>query len=369
MTTPENILVTGATGQLGRLVIADLLKIAPSAHLIGLVRNPAAAKDLADRGVELRTADYNNPASVAAALRGADKVLLISSSEVGQRVAQHRNVIDAAKAAGVELLAYTSILRADTSPGRPLDRAQPVRVRRESEQVQPADRIAVQRQHLVGERGKLFGLARTLAAESAPLPRPPPWPSPQATTIVFEIVAAMPTPPTPPFTGARVTVCATPQRPLASLHPRKHLPSRRCPGGAQASLSRPPRRAHQATPPGACRCSSQAAGRSRRCRRRAARPTASAAPSDAASPWAGWSLPACPAAAYMAGKYNRRRCRRCGRVRLRRAGGPAAARPRPSRGPAQPSAAGRRRPAPAEATWRAGGASRSYSSIASLKTS
>jgi NAD(P)H dehydrogenase (quinone) len=116
MTISENIVVTGATGQLGRLVIADLLKIAPTAHLIGLVRTPATAKDLADRGVELRTADYNDPASVAAALRGADKVLLISSSEVGQRVAQHRNVIDAAKAAGVKLLAYTSILHADTSP-------------------------------------------------------------------------------------------------------------------------------------------------------------------------------------------------------------------------------------------------------------
>lgn len=116
MTTSENVAVTGATGQLGRLVIADLLRIAPSAHLIGLVRNATAAKDLADRGVELRAADYNNPTSLAAALRGVDKVLLISSSEIGQRVPQHRNVIDAAKAAGVTLLAYTSVLRADTSP-------------------------------------------------------------------------------------------------------------------------------------------------------------------------------------------------------------------------------------------------------------
>lgn len=116
MTISEKILVTGATGQLGRLVIADLLKVAPTAHVVGLVRNAAAAKDLADRGVELRTADYNDPASVKAALAGADKVLLISSSEVGQRVRQHRNVIDAAKAASVKLLAYTSILRADTSP-------------------------------------------------------------------------------------------------------------------------------------------------------------------------------------------------------------------------------------------------------------
>lgn len=116
MTPSETIVVTGATGQLGRLVVADLLRMAPTARVIGLVRDTAAAKDLADRGVELRAANYDNPASVAAALRGADKVLLISSSEVGRRAAQHRNVIDAAKAAGVRLLAYTSILHADTNP-------------------------------------------------------------------------------------------------------------------------------------------------------------------------------------------------------------------------------------------------------------
>jgi NAD(P)H dehydrogenase (quinone) len=116
MTISETTIVTGATGQLGRLVVADLLKIAPAAHVVGLVRNAAAAKDLADRGVELRTANYDDPASVVAALAGADKVLLISSSEVGRRAQQHRSVIDAAKAAGVKLLAYTSILHADTSP-------------------------------------------------------------------------------------------------------------------------------------------------------------------------------------------------------------------------------------------------------------
>lgn len=115
MTTSETIAVTGATGQLGRLVIADLLKIAPQARLIGLVRNPAAAKELADRGVELRVANYDDPASLEAALSGVGKLLLISSSEIGKRVAQHRNVIDAAKAAGVKLIAYTSILHADTS--------------------------------------------------------------------------------------------------------------------------------------------------------------------------------------------------------------------------------------------------------------
>src|SRR5688572_29416012 len=116
MAALENIVVTGATGKLGRLVIGALLRIAPEARLIGLVRNVAGAKDLADRGAELRAANYHDPTSLAAALTGVDKVLLISSSEVGKRLAQHRNVIDAAKSAGVKLLAYTSILRADTNP-------------------------------------------------------------------------------------------------------------------------------------------------------------------------------------------------------------------------------------------------------------
>ena len=116
MANSETIVVTGATGQLGRLVIADLLSAATEAHVIGLVRNAVAAKDLADRGVELRTADYTNPASLAAGLAGADKVLLISANELGQRTQQHRNVIEAAKKAGVKLLVYTSLLHADTSP-------------------------------------------------------------------------------------------------------------------------------------------------------------------------------------------------------------------------------------------------------------
>ncbi|ROH85615.1 SDR family oxidoreductase [Stagnimonas aquatica] len=115
-TSTETLVITGASGQLGRLVLAELRSRAPNAKLVGLVRDPAKAPDLAALGVELRVADYENPASLVAALRGADKLLLISSSEIGRRLPQHRNVIDAAKAAGVKLLAYTSILRADTSP-------------------------------------------------------------------------------------------------------------------------------------------------------------------------------------------------------------------------------------------------------------
>ncbi len=110
------IVVTGATGQLGRLVISALLKTIPAAQIIAAVRNVEKAKDLAALGVQVRFADYNQPASWDAALKGVDKVLLISSSEVGQRAKQHQAVIDAAKRAGVKLLAYTSVLRADTSP-------------------------------------------------------------------------------------------------------------------------------------------------------------------------------------------------------------------------------------------------------------
>ncbi len=110
------IVVTGATGQLGRLVIAALLKKTAATNIVAAVRNVEKAKDLAALGVQVRHADYGQPASWDVALQGADKVLLISSSEVGQRTQQHRSVIDAAKRAGIKLLAYTSVLRADTSP-------------------------------------------------------------------------------------------------------------------------------------------------------------------------------------------------------------------------------------------------------------
>ncbi|MES2162963.1 MAG: NmrA family NAD(P)-binding protein [Pseudomonadota bacterium] len=109
------IIVTGASGQLGRLVIARLLKTVPAAHIVAAVRDVAKAADLAAQGVQVRRADYGDPASLDAAFQGASKVLLISSSELGQRVPQHRNVIDAAVRAKAGLLAYTSVLHADTS--------------------------------------------------------------------------------------------------------------------------------------------------------------------------------------------------------------------------------------------------------------
>ena len=109
------IVITGATGQLGRLVLSSLLKRMPASAVAAAVRNGEKAKDLAARGVQVRIADYNQPQSWDGALKGAEKVLLISSSEIGQRARQHRSVIDAATRAGVKLLAYTSVLHADIS--------------------------------------------------------------------------------------------------------------------------------------------------------------------------------------------------------------------------------------------------------------
>lgn len=110
------IVITGASGQLGRLVIEALLHTLPASEIVAAVRTPAKVSDLAARGVQVRQADYTQPATLDAAFQGADKLLLISSSEVGQRVPQHRAVIDAAQRAGVKLLAYTSLLHADVSP-------------------------------------------------------------------------------------------------------------------------------------------------------------------------------------------------------------------------------------------------------------
>jgi NAD(P)H dehydrogenase (quinone) len=109
------IVVTGATGQLGRNVIDELLKAVPASQIVAAVRSPDKAEDLLARGVTVREADYSKPETLASAFRGAEKLLLISSSEIGRRVPQHQAVIDAARAAGVALVAYTSVLRADTS--------------------------------------------------------------------------------------------------------------------------------------------------------------------------------------------------------------------------------------------------------------
>lgn len=113
------IVVTGATGKLGRHVIAGLLEKVPALEIVAAVRTPDKAADLAALGVQVREADYDRPETLVSAFQGADKVLLISGSDLGaDRVTQHQNAIDAARGAGVKLLAYTSELRADTSPLR-----------------------------------------------------------------------------------------------------------------------------------------------------------------------------------------------------------------------------------------------------------
>ena len=107
------IAITGATGQLGRLVMGKLKERVGASEIIALARTPANAADL---GVTVREADYGRPDTLKSALADVDALLLISSSEVGQRAPQHRNVIEAAKAAGVRRIVYTSLLHADVTP-------------------------------------------------------------------------------------------------------------------------------------------------------------------------------------------------------------------------------------------------------------
>ena len=106
------IAITGATGQLGRIVVNKLKEKVPADTIVALVRTPEKAADL---GVEARETDYDKPETLRPALQGIDALLLISSSEVGKRASQHKNVIAAAKQAGVKWIVYTSLLHADAS--------------------------------------------------------------------------------------------------------------------------------------------------------------------------------------------------------------------------------------------------------------
>jgi NAD(P)H dehydrogenase (quinone) len=107
--------VTGASGKLGRLVLDELLRQTDAANVVALARDPATLQEYDQRGVQVRKADYDDPASLKAALRGVDRLLLISGNAVGERERQHGNVIGAAKDAGVSYIAYTSILKGDKS--------------------------------------------------------------------------------------------------------------------------------------------------------------------------------------------------------------------------------------------------------------
>jgi NAD(P)H dehydrogenase (quinone) len=106
------IAVTGATGQLGNTAIGELKNRVPKENIIALVRD---LKKAANLGVEARRFDYNKPEILADALKGVDRLLLISSNDLSQRAQQHRNVIEAAKEAGVKWIVYTSLLHADES--------------------------------------------------------------------------------------------------------------------------------------------------------------------------------------------------------------------------------------------------------------
>ncbi|MEU1697584.1 MULTISPECIES: SDR family oxidoreductase [Streptomyces] len=104
-----SIVVTGASGKLGRHVVEQLLEKVPAEQVTAVVRSPEKVADLAARGVRVAVADYNAPETFDGLFAAGDKVLLISGNEFDKgRVRQHSLVIDAAKAAGVALLAYTS---------------------------------------------------------------------------------------------------------------------------------------------------------------------------------------------------------------------------------------------------------------------
>ena len=104
----NKILVTGATGKLGRTVIETLVKKLPANRIVALVRDEAKAADLKEKGVDIRLGDYDDTASLDRAMQGVEKVLLISGGNAKNGLAQHQNVVDAAKKAGVKCIAYTS---------------------------------------------------------------------------------------------------------------------------------------------------------------------------------------------------------------------------------------------------------------------
>lgn len=115
MTANPRFFITGASGQLGRLVVAVLARRVGPGAVAAIVRDPARSAALFPEGVALRQGDYERPETLRTAFAGAERLLLISSNALGVRVAQHRNVVEAAKQAGVARIAYTSVLHADVS--------------------------------------------------------------------------------------------------------------------------------------------------------------------------------------------------------------------------------------------------------------
>lgn len=115
MSTSPRFVVTGASGQLGRLVVAALARRIGASSVAAVVRDPARSVSLFPEGVAIRKGDYEQPETLAPAFAGAERLLLISSNALGTRLAQHGNAIEAAKRAGIKRIAYTSVLHADIS--------------------------------------------------------------------------------------------------------------------------------------------------------------------------------------------------------------------------------------------------------------
>lgn len=116
----STILVTGASGQLGRSVIGHLLKAIPASRVIALARDPEKMKDLSAKGVGVRVGTYDDTASLVRAFQGVDTLFFVSASDLEKRVAQHKNVVDAAKQVGVRHVVYTSFQRKDETASSPI---------------------------------------------------------------------------------------------------------------------------------------------------------------------------------------------------------------------------------------------------------
>jgi NAD(P)H dehydrogenase (quinone) len=111
------VLITGATGKLGRLATGFVLEQLPSSDVILVTHTPEKLSDVAARGIKVRFGDFDQPESLQAAFAGADRILLISTMDIGRRLPQHRAAVDAAAAAGVERIVYTSGL--NSTPANP----------------------------------------------------------------------------------------------------------------------------------------------------------------------------------------------------------------------------------------------------------
>jgi NAD(P)H dehydrogenase (quinone) len=107
----SKILVTGATGNIGRLTLQHLLKRVPASDLVGLARDPAKAAELSAEGIEIRTADYLDYAGLVRSFAGIEKIMLVSATAFSDRNRAHENVINAAQEAGVRHIVYMPIIR------------------------------------------------------------------------------------------------------------------------------------------------------------------------------------------------------------------------------------------------------------------